>query len=415
MNDNSSKPHPSALSIADFAYNLPEARIAKYPLPERDTSKLLVYKDGSIDQKVFNELPALLQPNDCLVFNDTKVVHARVHFQRKTGAQIEVFCLEPVDPAEVAEAFDQKKSSVWRAMIGNSKRLKIGEILSREVPTASGKFILNVELQAKENDAFLVRFFWEADLTFAEVLHQVGILPLPPYLNRETEAEDEERYQTVYAQADGSVAAPTAGLHFTQSVFDTLKAQQVKSLFVTLHVGAGTFMPVKSATMHGHEMHKELISVSINAIENMRKAAVDSRIIAVGTTSLRTIESIYWFGVKLVLKHEMNALFVDQWDPYDLADNAVDVASALDAVLSWMHENNQSYLNGATKLLIAPGYKIRMANALITNFHQPQSTLLLLVSALIGDDWRRVYEYALKNDFRFLSFGDSSILFRSEG
>lgn len=412
MNDNTSKAHPSTLAIADYTYQLPDERIAKYPLAERDSSKLLVYRNGTICEKVFKELPELLQPNDCLVFNDTRVIHARIHFQRQTGAQIEILCLEPVEPAEVSEAFTRKKSTVWRAMVGNGKRWKTGEMLTRTITTETSSYQLNVEMSAKEPDAFVVQFSWDADLSFAEVLDDVGILPLPPYLNRNTETEDEERYQTVYAQADGSVAAPTAGLHFTKRVFDDLKERQVQSLFVTLHVGAGTFKPVKSDTMQDHDMHKERILVSVNTIEKMREASEGSRIMAVGTTSLRTIESIYWFGVKLLAQDHVKEFFVGQWEPYELADRTVDAAQALDAVLKWMHENAQSYLSGYTQVLIAPGYQIRMANALITNFHQPQSTLLLLVAALIGKDWKRVYNHALEHDFRFLSFGDSSILFR---
>ncbi|MDA9121387.1 S-adenosylmethionine:tRNA ribosyltransferase-isomerase [Flavobacteriales bacterium] len=413
MNNKPSHAHPSALAITDYTYQLPDARIAKYPLTERDTSKLLVYKDGDISQKVFKDLSALLHPNDCLVFNDTRVIHARIHFQRQTGALIEVMCLEPVEPAEVSEAFIQKKSTVWRAMVGNGKRWKMGELLTRNITTETATYQLHVELQEREPDAYIVRFSWDADFTFAEVLDDAGILPLPPYLNRDTEQEDEERYQTVYAQADGSVAAPTAGLHFTQSVFNDLKEQQVQSVFVTLHVGAGTFKPVKSDTMQDHEMHKERILVSVNAIEKMRGAAENNRIIAVGTTSLRTIESIYWFGVKLLAQYEMKEFFVGQWEPYELADKTVEVSAVLNAVLEWMLKNGKSYLNGYTQVLIAPGYQIRMANALITNFHQPQSTLLLLVAALIGPDWKRVYNYALENNFRFLSFGDSSILFKN--
>ena len=413
MSSKSSAAHPSVISIADYTYELPDERIAKYPLTERDTSKLLVYKNGEISQQVFTDLPEFLQPNDCLVFNDTRVIHARIHFQRQTGAQIEILCLEPVEPAEVSEAFTCKKSTVWRAMVGNGKRWKIGELLTRSITTNAGTYQLHVELKEREPNAYIVQFTWDIDFTFAEVLDDAGILPLPPYLKRDTETEDEERYQTVYAQADGSVAAPTAGLHFTKRVFDDLKERQVQSLFVTLHVGAGTFKPVKSDTMQDHEMHKERILVSVNTIEKMRAASEGSRIMAVGTTSLRTIESIYWFGIKLLAEHEMDMFFVGQWEPYELADKTVAVSEALDAVLEWMRKNNHVYLNGYTQLLIAPGYQIRMADALITNFHQPQSTLLLLVAALIGPDWRRVYDYAMENDFRFLSFGDSSILFRN--
>lgn len=413
MNESSSNGHPAALSIADYSYHLPDERIAKYPLSVRDMSKLLILKDGELSEKVFKDLPSLLEPNDCLVFNDTRVVHARIHFYRHTGALIEVFCLEPVEPVEVAEAFSQRKSTVWRAMVGNAKRCKMGEVLTKSITTETGTYELSVKLCSREAEAFEVRFSWDTDMTFAEVLDDAGTLPLPPYLNRANESEDEERYQTMYAEADGSVAAPTAGLHFTKSVFDGLQQRQVESLFVTLHVGAGTFKPVKSDTMQGHQMHRERILVSINAIEKMRSAADNNRIIPVGTTSLRTIESIYWFGVKLLAGHEMQEFSVGQWEPYELADKTVDVPAALDAVLEWMRSNKQSRLSGHTQLLIAPGYQVRMADALITNFHQPQSTLLLLIAALIGDEWRRVYDYAMEHDFRFLSFGDGSILFRS--
>ncbi|MDC1221207.1 S-adenosylmethionine:tRNA ribosyltransferase-isomerase [Salibacteraceae bacterium] len=407
-----SNTNPSGLSIADFSYDLPEDRIAKYPLAERDHSKLLMYKSGEISEERFSQLPSLLHPNDCLVFNNTRVVHARMQFQRQTGARIEIFCLEPIDPVEVSEAFAQRKTTTWKAIVGNSKRLKIGEVLSRNISIDGIQHKLKAELCSKENDSFTVKFSWDLEASFAEVLENAGTLPLPPYLNRETESEDEERYQTVYAEADGSVAAPTAGLHFTKSVFDNLKDKGIEALFVTLHVGAGTFMPVKSDTMQDHEMHQERISVSINAIKRMRNATMENRIIAVGTTSIRTIESIYWFGVKLLSGYDMKELFVGQWEPYQLKDQSVSVIQSLDAVLDWMKNMNLDYLNGATQLLIAPGYRIRMVDALITNFHQPQSTLLLLVAALVGDDWRKIYDHALGHDFRFLSFGDSSILFR---
>jgi S-adenosylmethionine:tRNA ribosyltransferase-isomerase len=413
MNSNSAKPEPKALSISDYTYELPQSRIAQYPLEKRDTSKLLVYKDGEMRHDVFSALPDLLESDDCLVFNDTRVVHARIHFHRQTGARIEIFCLEPMEPYEVSEAFAKKKSTVWKAMIGNAKRWREGEILSKSIKTESGEYSVKAEILNKNRSAFAVRFAWDADITFSEVLDDMGMLPLPPYLNRDAEEEDEERYQTVYAQAEGSVAAPTAGLHFTKQVFDDLQKNQVQSLFVTLHVGAGTFKPVHSETMQDHEMHREHILVSISALEKMRVASIENRIIAVGTTSMRTIESIYWFGVKLLATEEVNEFFVGQWEPYELENKTVEVTAALDAVIDWLKDKQKSHLNGFTQLLIAPGYQIRMADALITNFHQPQSTLLLLVAALIGDDWRKVYDYALQNHFRFLSFGDSSILFRA--
>lgn len=409
MNDN----QPGELSISDFTYALPEERIAKYPLAERDSSKLLVYRNGEINELVFRDLPNVLLPNDCLVFNDTRVIHARIHFQRSSGAHIEILCLEPMEPFEVNEAFAATDSVSWKSMVGNGKRWKIGERLVRNIIVGERSYQLQVELESRDADTYRVRFFWDAPISFSEVLEDAGILPLPPYLNRDTEAEDEERYQTVYAQADGSVAAPTAGLHFTQAVFDRLEGKQVKPVFVTLHVGAGTFKPVKSATMKDHEMHQERIEVSANAISQMKRAAREGRVVAVGTTSLRTIESIYWFGIKLLAGIPMSELQVGQWEPYQLADKAVSVKESLSAVEQWMIDNSKSYLSGSTQLLIAPGYRIRMADALITNFHQPESTLLLLVAAFIGADWRTVYDHALQHDFRFLSFGDSSILFRN--
>jgi S-adenosylmethionine:tRNA ribosyltransferase-isomerase len=412
MTNSSVNKSPSSLSIADFTYDLPDEKIAKYPLKERDLSKLLVYRNGQIEERTFRELPTELQSNDCLVFNDTKVVHARMRFQKPTGAQIEILCLDPIEPMEVSETFASKKISTWKAMIGNAKRWKDGETLTKKINGTKGQYLLHVRKLEKNEDAFSVQFFWEGDISFAEVLDEAGTMPLPPYLNRETEAEDEERYQTVYAQADGSVAAPTAGLHFTKRVFDDLNNLKVNPLLVTLHVGAGTFKPVKSATMQDHEMHQERILVSRNTIEKMLSAAKRNRIIAIGTTSLRTIESIYWFGVKLSSGMDMKTFFVGQWEPYTLSKQTVLVTDALNAVIDWLDSNKLPLLSGYTQLMIAPGYRIRMADALITNFHQPQSTLLLLVSAMIGDDWRRVYNYALNNEFRFLSFGDSSILFR---
>lgn len=405
--------HPKELSISDFTYDLPEERIAKYPLIDRDRSKLLIYQNGEIGSRPFHELPELLNANDCLVFNDTKVIHARIHFQRETGAHIEILCLEPLDPVEVTEAFGSTSCTTWKAMVGNGKRWKIGEKLTRIIKLGSANIQLHVELKERLADAYIVEFCWNENATFSEILDNVGILPLPPYLNRDTEEEDEVRYQTVYAQADGSVAAPTAGLHFTKNVFDRLSKKQVKALFVTLHVGAGTFKPVKSETMQGHDMHQERISVSANMISEMLKAAESgNRIIPIGTTSLRTIESIYWFGVKLRKNPDCSEFFIGQWDPYELSSEAISVSDSLKQVEDWLKKTNQSYLNGSTQLLIAPGYQIRTANALITNFHQPQSTLLLLVAALVGPAWRSIYNYALNNDFRFLSFGDSSILFR---
>jgi S-adenosylmethionine:tRNA ribosyltransferase-isomerase len=296
-------------------------------------------------------------------------------------------------------------------MTGNAKSWKIGDVLKKNISGENGQYDLHAELLSKDIDGSMVLFSWNAEKTFSEILDDAGILPLPPYLKREAESEDEERYQTVYARADGSVAAPTAGLHFTRRVFDALKERDVSSVFLTLHVGAGTFKPVKSATMAEHAMHQEKMEISKSAVLQISTAAEGKRVIAVGTTSLRTLESLYWFGVKILSGKDVGSFFIDQWEPYALTKKEFGKTEALDAVVSWMEKNNQSYLNGFTRLLIAPGYKVQLADALVTNFHQPQSTLLLLVSALIGEDWRRVYNYALENDFRFLSFGDSSVLF----
>jgi S-adenosylmethionine:tRNA ribosyltransferase-isomerase len=405
--------NPRALSIEDFTYDLPKQRIAKYPLEARDQSKLLVYKNGQIQHRIFNELSQELESSDCLFFNDTRVIHARLFFQKPTGAHIEVFCLEPLSPKEITQAFDQKGSVVWKTMVGNAKRFKVGEDLTQTISADGQSYELTVEMLGRTQDSFEVKFSWNRDCTFAEVLEDAGTLPIPPYLNRDAEVEDEERYQTMYAQANGSVAAPTAGLHFTQRVLDDLKSQSISSIFVTLHVGAGTFKPVKSDTMQDHEMHQEQIDVSLHALQQMRNAVKTNRIVAVGTTSLRTIESIYWFGVKLQENQGLESFTLGQWDPYELSEQSVSAEDALDNVLAWMHRKELDRLRGNTQLIIALGYTIRLADALITNFHQPKSTLLLLVASFIGDDWRKVYEYALKNDFRFLSFGDSSILFRN--
>lgn len=412
MNENHHTPeHPRSLSINDFMYELPQERIAVYPLAERDASRLLVYQDGDIRHTIFRQLPEIINPGDCLVFNDTKVIHARLYFEKSGGGFAEILCLEPVDPVEITVSFQSKKRCTWKVMTGNAKRWKIGDVMKKTIPAENGQYTVLAELVSKDSEGSVVQFSWEADKTFADILDDAGILPLPPYLNRDAESDDEERYQTVYARADGSVAAPTAGLHFTGRVFDSLKANGVRSVFLTLHVGAGTFKPVKSATMADHAMHQEKIELSAAALDQIRSSLKDNRVIAVGTTSLRTLESVYWFGVKLLSGQNADSFFVEQWEPYTLARQDVSATESLEAVVAWLNERKYSMLSGHTRLLIAPGYNVRMVDALITNFHQPQSTLLLLVSALIGDDWRRVYEYALNNDFRFLSFGDSSILF----
>jgi S-adenosylmethionine:tRNA ribosyltransferase-isomerase len=406
--------HTKNLQIKDFDYHLPEDRIAKYPLQERDASKLLVYKQGNISETVFKELHQIIPPQSVLVFNDTKVIHARLLFQRASGANIEIFCIEPIDHLDYQLAFASKNNCSWKCMVGNAKRWK-GEPLLKQVQTANGICILTVELVERADDYFTIRFSWDQpDLFFGEVLHLAGLLPLPPYLNRDTEMSDEERYQTIYASREGSVAAPTAGLHFTDRVFENLKNEGVEQVAVTLHVGAGTFKPVKSDNMEGHEMHEEVIEITDSAIDGLINALTNNKpIVVVGTTSLRTIESLYWHGVMRLLEEtNTDNINIPQWYPYEIRKDQPSALEAMLAVRKQMTELNTTVLRGTTKIIIAPGYSLRMADALITNFHQPGNTLMLLVAAVVGNDWKKIYDYALANNFRFLSYGDSSILFR---
>ena len=404
--------HPKNLKIKDFKYFLPESRIAQFPLTERDQSKLLVYKNDSITESIFGNIDELIDENDLLIFNETKVVHARLIFEKETGSKIEIFCLEPYSVKETAQAFAQKKSVEWVCMVGNAKRWN-DETLTKEIHQNGSTFTLSAKKISKTNDSFIILISWDNDLTFAEVIHLAGLLPLPPYMKRKSEEDDEQRYQTVYAKQEGSVAAPTAGLHFTPAVFERLKLKNIDAEFLTLHVGAGTFKPVKSEVMENHEMHEERIYVSIELIEKIISKIGKHKIITVGTTSLRTIESLYWFGVKILNGFDGDEMFVDQWEPYEVGSEKLEVGSALQAIVDWMKKKNISVLSGSTKIIIAPPYEIKIANVLITNFHQPESTLLLLVAAFAGNEWKDFYKYALKNDFRFLSYGDSSILFRN--
>jgi S-adenosylmethionine:tRNA ribosyltransferase-isomerase len=431
--------NPQELSIKDFSYDLPEERIAQFPLEARDQSKLLIWNDGQISETIFSQLGGLLEAGDALCFNNTRVIHARIFFFKESRAKIEIMCLEPLDSSDTQVAFQQKKSATWKVMIGNSKRWKEG-VLTKEISLNENKFTLKVQKLSQNEDTYTVRFTWDADISFAEMLEMAGVLPLPPYMNRDVEGEDENRYQTVYAKHDGSVAAPTAGLHFTENVIQSLHSKGISTNYLTLHVGAGTFKPVKAETMHGHEMHEERIHIEKSIIEKLLSQVVgkSGRIVVVGTTSLRSLESIYWFGRRLFMQKdkwdEIGYLYVEQWEPYQLRiDNdelgnsdkqiqkesfdstqtEIDLQTSLQAILDWMQYKDKTVLTGATQIIIAPPYKIKVADAIITNFHQPESTLLLLVSAFVGDEWKRIYEYALANDFRFLSYGDSSILFRS--
>jgi len=399
--------HPKYLSIKDFTYQLPEEKIAFHPLAERDSSKLLVYHDGVIEESVYRNIADYIPDNSLLVFNNTKVVEARLFFQKPSGGVIEIFCLEPHEQyADITTAMLQSQKVLWKCLIGGASKWKHGQVLEKNIDLSGIK--LQCRFVERRTDCFVVALSWNSSLSFAEVLHKAGAIPLPPYIKRNAEGEDSERYQTIYATHDGSVAAPTAGLHFTPAIFENLKEKNIQTDFVTLHVGAGTFKPVKAETMEKHEMHGEFIDVSIEFIENLIKN-LNNAIIAVGTTSLRTIESLYWLGVKKSVAANNQPLDIAQWEPYE-TDTNISPKDALTALFDWMKENNIQKLITKTQIIIAPTYKPKIVNALITNFHQPQSTLLLLVAALIGDDWKKVYEYALQNNFRFLSYGDGCLL-----
>lgn len=404
------------LKIADFTYHLPESKIAQHPLKERDKSKLLIYKNGQITETIFNKLPTLLNENDRLIFNDTKVVHARILFQKESGARIEIMCLEPVNPSDAALCFKQTEICQWAALVGNNKKWKEG-LLTKVFEINGIEVTLVAERLKQHLDSYLIKFTWNGGFTFADVIYFAGLLPLPPYMNRDADEEDENRYQTVYAKFEGSVAAPTAGLHFTQAVFEKLSQKSIKTDFVTLHVGAGTFKPVKAETMADHQMHEEHVIIEKSLVQNVYQSIEKkNRIIVVGTTSLRTIESLYWFGVYLIQNKAdwkaINEMNITQWQPYETDGNGFSNSLVLKTILDWMDERKLNQITGITQIMIAPPYQIKLADAIITNFHQPESTLLLLVSAFIGDDWSDVYYYALNNNFRFLSYGDSSILFR---
>ncbi len=397
---------PRTLRIADFTYDLPQERISQHPLTARDGSKLLVFRDGSISDQGFASLADHLPQGSLLVLNDTRVVKARVLFQRTSGAVIECMVLEPEDALPMEAALNARGHSRWRCMVGNAKRWK-GEDLVR----GEGMDTLRMHRVDDRDGEHLVEFTWDSDRTFAEMLAIHGSVPLPPYMKRDAEEADSARYNTVFAEHDGSVAAPTASLHFTTSLLDALARKNVKQARVTLHVGAGTFLPVKSDTMNGHGMHGEQIRVSRSTVEALIAAIDHAPIVPIGTTALRTIESLYWFGADLCADPHLPSLHTDQWRPY-ANDADVPPRRALEAVLAWMDARKRTEVAGSTHLLIAPGYRFRLADALVTNFHQPGSTLLLLVAAFIGEDWRKVYAHAMANGYRFLSYGDGSLLWR---
>jgi len=406
--------HPKNLSAKDYTYHLPEDRIAKYPSPQRDASKILIYNTGKITEDRFRNLDQYLPANSLLVFNDTKVIEARLLFQKPSGGVIEIFCLEPHEGyIDITTAMMQKSEVLWQCLIGGASKWKHGQVLERKIKIEGKEIILRANYVEKRVDCFVIKFSWNNDdLSFAEVLHHAGAIPLPPYIKRYVEKSDAERYQTIFAHYAGSVASPTAGLHFTDTLLKKLRAKNIQTDFITLHVGAGTFKPVKSETLEGHEMHAEFINVSKQTIEKIFQN-LSGNSIPVGTTSLRAIETIYWLGVKISQRSSIDTKkenFIEQWEVYDLEKYRIAPSQALEALLDFMNERNLEKLIARTQILISPSYKIKIANGLITNFHQPQSTLLLLVAALIGDDWKNVYNYALENDFRFLSYGDGCLL-----
>ena len=458
---------PKDISIADFSYDLPQENIAYYPLAERDASKLLIYRDGEICEASYRDIGAQLPEGSLLVFNNTKVVEARIVFQKATGGQIEIFCLEP--PKEyggITAAMAQTGKVRWKCLVGGASKWKPGQVLRKvagaiatnggvegsgvaetsgvEAASAAGELkdkvaaeiVLEARFLGKEEDAFLIELSWSPEeLSFAELLHRAGLIPLPPYIRRAAELTDSERYQTIYARFDGSVAAPTAGLHFTEAVFSSLAERSIRRSWVTLHVGAGTFLPVKTATLGEHPMHIEFITVGKETMIQLSQALLEGRpVVPVGTTSARTIESLYWLGVKVQRDPNINAaeLVVKQWDAYELAgydvaarvdggrsgalevgaagDAAADAVEALKVLLDWMERHDMTELTTTTQLLITPGYDWKIAKGLVTNFHQPESTLLLLIASLVGEEWKRIYAYALEHGFRFLSYGDGCLL-----
>ena len=397
------------IKISEFNYPLPDERIAKFPLANRDESKLLVYRQGEVSEDRFTSLPDYLEPGEMMVFNNTKVIQARLHFRKETGALIEVFCLEPIAPNDYVLSFQQTKKCSWLCMVGNLKKWKEGT-LKREVEVKGKTITLSATRGECRGTSHWIDFEWDDDsLTFADVLEAVGELPIPPYLNRETQESDKQTYQTVYSKIKGSVAAPTAGLHFTERVLKALDEKGIDREELTLHVGAGTFKPVKSEEIEGHEMHTEYISVNKGTIKKL--IAHRGKTIAVGTTSVRTLESLYYIGILIHLNPEANQeeLHVKQWMPYE-PHPALTPVESLQNILDYLNRNNMEALHTSTQIIIAPGYEYKIVKKIVTNFHQPQSTLLLLVSAFVKGDWKKIYDYALSHDFRFLSYGDSSLL-----
>lgn len=405
--------HPKDLSIEYFTYHLPEERIARFPLEERDQSKLLIFRNGELlKEDVYARIADYLPQDAFLIFNDTRVIAARILFSKPTGGQIEIFCLEPTaEYPDITTAMQQQGTVTWKCLVGGAGKWKHGTVLEKKVAYNGESFVLKAAIAGRQENAFTITFSWEAAISFSEVILVAGLIPLPPYLKREAEESDAERYQTIYAKHNGSVAAPTAGLHFTEQVFQSLTDKGISTNFLTLHVGAGTFQPVKSVQMKGHIMHTEHIEVSQDLLKKMIQHP--GPVFCVGTTSLRTIESLYWMGAKVIRDNAITIeqLPVSQWEVYDESFPEASAKEALTALLQWMITQDIHTLFTQTQILIAPGYTAKIAKGLVTNFHQPGSTLLLLVAALTSGSWSQIYGYALANGFRFLSYGDGSILF----
>ena len=407
--------NPKHIHISDYQYPLPDERIAKFPIAQRDHSKLLVYRHGEVGEDVFYHLPDYLPKDSLMVFNNTKVIQARMHFRKSTGALIEVFLLEPAEPSDYELMFQTTGHCAWYCLVGNLKKWKEGT-LERELTMDNGKWIIKATRGEIHGTSHRIDFEWTGGVSFAEVIDMMGELPIPPYLNRETQESDKTTYQTVYSKIKGSVAAPTAGLHFTEQVLQAIDAAGIDREELTLHVGAGTFKPVKSEEIVGHEMHTEFICVRRSTIQKLLDHNASA--IAVGTTSVRTLESLYYMGLKVMQNPDLSEdqLHVAQWEPYESEKGKVNseefttAVQALQALLSWMEAHDLQVLHSSTQIIIAPGYDYKIVKMLVTNFHQPQSTLLLLVSAFVKGDWRKIYDYALAHDFRFLSYGDSSLL-----
>jgi S-adenosylmethionine:tRNA ribosyltransferase-isomerase len=396
------------LIIGDYSYDLPVEKIANFPLQKRDESKLLIYKNDEIVDTQFSNLASFIPAGSLLVLNNSRVIEARIFFTKDTGGRIEIFCLEPYEPEEMAMSMAQTKKVRWQCLIGGASKWKRGQILNKALDVNDNDIELQAKYVSKDEDHFIIEFTWNSEDSFADILHVAGNIPLPPYIKRYSEELDKERYQTIFAEHEGSVAAPTAALHFTEDVFNQLAKNNISKEQITLHVGAGTFKPVKSETIAHHQMHAESFSITLETLQNILSA---TNIIAAGTTSLRTLESLYWIGLKII--QGKNDLSLKQWDPYEM-DASYSYKDCLQAIMNYMVLQHLDTIHCSTSLIIIPGYKFKSANALITNFHQPRSTLLLLIAAFIGDAWKQVYDHALNNNYRFLSYGDSSLLFRNE-